>query len=209
MYQTHTPHRQNHLVGASAAVIVTALAAVGISAGLARDIIMQPEQVTEIALIDAPEETVTPTEVVQPDLENIEIEPDILPLEIVIPEIEIEIPAETAIAVERPPETPPVAAPVSGSGSSAPSLIVNNKPAYPPASIRGQEEGVTTLSVCVSDSGRAQSVQVTESSGFARLDDAALNWMRNARFKPATMDGRKRAVCGHVVAYEWNLEDAR
>ncbi len=208
MYQTFKPHRENRAVGVSAAIIVTGLAAIGISSGLARDIIMPPEQITEIAFIDAPENTAEPVEVVEPDLENLDVVPDESPIDVVIPDIQFDIPAETAIAVDPQPAEPTTPI-VSGSNSVAPKLIVNRKPAYPPQSRRAQEQGVTTISVCVSEAGRTQSAQVTESSGYARLDDAALTWMKSARFQPARMDGKPRAVCGHTVAYEWNLEDAR
>ncbi len=209
MYQTFKPHRENRAVGVSAAVAVTALAALAISSGLAREIIMPPETITEIILIDAPENKVEPVEVIQPELDNIDLKPDVKPIEQVIPEFIFEQPTEPPLIV-APPTPPVTTTPVaSGSNAVAPKLIVNNKPPYPPASIRAQEQGVTTISVCVSERGRTQSAQVTESSGHSRLDDAALKWMKDARFHPAKKDGKPRAVCGHVVAYEWNLEDAR
>lgn len=208
MYDSYTPHKPNHLVGVSAAVIVTGLAALGISAGLAKEVFMPAKPETVMAILDAPEDTIEPVEVVQPDIENIEIEPDSTPIEIVIPDIVFDVPTETPIAVEPEPPKPPTTV-ASVSNSVAPKLIVSNKPPYPPQSIRAQEQGVTTISVCVNESGRTQSAQVTKSSGYARLDEAALTWMKAARFRPAKVDGKTRAVCNHTVAYEWNLEDAR
>lgn len=208
MYQTHEPHRPNHVIGVSAAIVVTTLAAIGISSGLARDIIVPGEQKMEVIMIDAPETISDPVEIEQPNIEDIEV-PMETPIDVVIPDIEIAvIPDTTPIAVEPPP-TPAPTRVASGNNASAPKLIVDRKPTYPAPSRRAQEEGVTTLSVCVSESGRTQSVQLQKSSGHARLDEAALNWMKSARFRPAKADGRNRAVCGHIVAYEWNLEDAR
>ena len=210
MYQTFKPYRENRAVGVSAAVAVTALAAIGISSGLAREIILQPEPITEVALIDAPENTAEPVEVIQPDLEDIDVVPDPTPLDFVIPNIVFDIPIETPIVVAPAPEpVSPDMPVVSGSNAVAPKLIVSRKPAYPPPSIRAQEEGVTTISVCVNERGQTQSAQLTSSSGFSRLDDAALKWMKSAKFRPARADGKPRAVCNHIVAYEWNLEDAR
>lgn len=208
MYESYTPHKQNHLVGVSAAVIVTGLAALCISAGLAKDIIMPDKTETVMAILDAPEDTIEPVEVEPMDIENIEIDPDTTPIDVVIPDIVFDIPTETPIAVDPEPVQPTPTV-VSGSNSVAPKLIVNNKPPYPPQSVRAQEQGVTTISVCVSENGRTQSAQVTESSGHSRLDEAALTWMKNARFRPAKVDGKSRAVCNHTVAYEWNLKDAR
>lgn len=208
MYESYTPHKQNHFVGVSAAVIVTGLAALGISAGLAKDIIMPDKPETIMAILDAPEDTIDPVEVEPMDIDDIEIEADTKAIDVVIPDVVFEFEADTPIAVDpKPPETPPVVA--SGSNSVAPKLIVSNKPPYPPQSIRAQEQGVTTISVCVNENGRTQSAQVSESSGYARLDEAALTWMKNARFRPAKVDGKARAVCNHTVAYEWNLKDAR
>ena len=207
MYQTHEPHRPNHAVGVSAAVIVTTLAAIGISSGLARDIILPAEHKTELIVIDAPERTAEPLEIEELNMENVETPLD-TPIDVFIPDEIAVITDATPIVVEPPPApTPPAVA--SGANTTAPRLIGDRKPAYPQTSRRAQEEGVTTLSVCVSESGRTQSVQLKESSGYARLDEAAMKWMRSARFRPAKSDGRNRAVCGHTVAYEWNLEEAR
>ena len=37
------------------------------------------------------------------------------------------------------------------------------------------------------------------------LDQAALKWVRDAKFTPAKVDGAPQAVCGHTVDYEWTL----
>jgi protein TonB len=62
---------------------------------------------------------------------------------------------------------------------------------YPSASIRLEEEGVAIVRVCVDASGQpAGRPTVDASSGFARLDAAAVQWAREAlRFTPATRDG--------------------
>jgi protein TonB len=207
MYQTFKPHRENRLVGVSAAVVVTALAAAGISSGLAREIFLEPETETIMTIIEAPENTVEPVEVVTPEIDEIDVKPDMKPIEIVIPDIQFEIPDATPIIAT--PEPAPAPTPTGGSDTFGPKLIVSNKPPYPPASVRAQEQGTTSLSVCVDERGRTSSVQVTKSSGYTRLDEAALAWMKQARFRPAKQSGSVRAVCGHQVAYQWDLEDAR
>jgi protein TonB len=63
--------------------------------------------------------------------------------------------------------------------------LENPQPAYPGLSRRLHEQGRVTLRVLVSASGTAQEVQVRTSSGFPRLDDAALQTVRNWKFVPA------------------------
>ena len=53
------------------------------------------------------------------------------------------------------------------------------------------------------------SATIISGSGHAVLDNAALKWVRSARFTPGKLDGVPQLVCGHNVIYEWNLEDAR
>jgi len=65
----------------------------------------------------------------------------------------------------------------------------NPRPVYPPLSIELGEAGAVGLRVAVSADGRAQEVSVARSSGFPRLDRAALQAVRNWRFRPATRGG--------------------
>lgn len=91
----------------------------------------------------------------------------------------------------------------------APKLRTEEKPRYPPGEIRLRNEGNTSLGLCVDARGRVTSANLTRSSGHPRLDDAALKWVKDARFSPGTVDGAAQAVCEHTVVYEWRLEDAR
>ena len=91
----------------------------------------------------------------------------------------------------------------------APKLRSLEKPPYPPDAIRGRHEGNTSIGLCVDARGRVTSASLVGSSGHPRLDEAALKWVKNARFSPGTVDGAAQAVCGHSVVYEWRLEDAR
>lgn len=79
-------------------------------------------------------------------------------------------------------------------GSTGPSLIParfdaaylqNPAPLYPVLSRRLGEAGRVVLRVHVSPSGLAEQVEIKASSGFARLDQAALEAVRRWRFVPA------------------------
>jgi TonB family protein len=91
----------------------------------------------------------------------------------------------------------------------APKLRSMEKPPYPIVEQRARNEGNTTLGLCIDTRGRVTSVSLAKSSGHLRLDEAALKWVKDARFSPGTVDGSPQAICGHTVVYEWRLEDVR
>ena len=91
----------------------------------------------------------------------------------------------------------------------APKLRSMEKPPYPIIERRARNEGTTTLQLCIDARGRVTSLSLAKSSGHLRLDEAAMKWVKEARFSPGTVDGAPQAVCGHTVVYEWRLEDAR
>ena len=64
---------------------------------------------------------------------------------------------------------------------------------YPTASRRLDESGLVIVAVFVDTAGLPQDVRLEKSSGFERLDRAALAGVRQARFKPFVMDGRPTA----------------
>jgi protein TonB len=108
----------------------------------------------------------------------------------------VEVPLPEIPPVTTPVETitvPPVTEAPSAEPSTAPaimeakSLSVTRRvePVYPPASRRLDEEGVVRLRVLVDERGRPQEVQVAKSSGFDRLDQAAVTAVRRWQFSPA------------------------
>jgi protein TonB len=156
------------------------------------------EEIEPLPVVEAVEDTPappTPTPLLAPEIAF-------------VPE---EIPVIAAPVIEAPPAAEPapgIAAHAPVHSRSAPRLIASDKPAYPTASQRAGEQGVTQLDVCVASNGRVTSVSVARSSGHTRLDEAAAKWIRGERFTPAKINGAARDVCGHTVVYEWNLRDA-
>jgi protein TonB len=107
------------------------------------------------------------------------------------PEVQITPPTERAPAISAPVFTPtapsaPAAAPAA---VEAPrfdlAYLKNPPPAYPNLSRRMKEQGRVILRVLVSASGEPQDVEVRSSSGFERLDRAAMDAVRRWRFAPA------------------------
>jgi protein TonB len=91
----------------------------------------------------------------------------------------------------------------------APRMKPMAPPPYPAAAIRASEQGTTALELCIDAHGRVTSANLARSSGHPRLDEAALKWVREARYAPAMVDGAAQPLCGHPVEYVWNLETLR
>jgi periplasmic protein TonB len=113
-------------------------------------------------------------------------------------------PAPPAPAVITAPPPPPLPAPVTAARFDA-DYLKNPPPAYPSISRRMREEGKVLLTVRVSAQGNAESVQVRQSSGFPRLDEAALEAVRQWRFVPARR-GDEAIVASVIVPLIFRLD---
>jgi protein TonB len=110
----------------------------------------------------------------------------------------VEAPSPSPILMAPPPPEPappppPAPAPII---AVAPPVVVtppifiadyldNPPPAYPSMSRRLGEQGRVILRVLVGAGGRADEIQIRDSSGHARLDHAARDTVRGWRFVPA------------------------
>ena len=139
------------------------------------------------------------------------------------PEISIDVPTESGptTAISNVTSERPVAAPAPVAAAPAPVEKASVKvppstqgkgaritqPEYPPASRRAGEAGTVTLQVFVLESGRAGEVKVAKSSGFEKLDEAAVKEVqRNWRFVPGKEDGKPVAMW-HTFAVTFRLTD--
>jgi protein TonB len=73
---------------------------------------------------------------------------------------------------------------------SAFSISENKPPVYPRVSERLGEEGTVRLLVTVSALGRSSEIIITQTSGHARLDQAAVMAVKDWRFTPASNNGK-------------------
>ena len=115
------------------------------------------------------------------------------------PEISIEMPVEeskTAIQVTtttRPTEPPPPA-PARKVIRTSPGYDKKRRytlPEYPPSELRAGHEGTVYLDLYVQVDGRIGDVRVKTSSGYPRLDEAAVEHVkRTYRLTPAMEDGK-------------------
>ncbi len=122
-------------------------------------------------------------------------EPAPAPEDVVPPATVTEAP-RTPLAPVAPPAAPAApTAPAAASPKAAPPPVVaarydaaylhNPRPAYPRLSRHRREEGQVVLRVRVLSDGRAETVEIAESSNHPRLDKAALEAVREWRFVPA------------------------
>ena len=98
----------------------------------------------------------------------------------------IPAPIASAAPVSRPEPVPTQALPTAALRFSQPPVVD-----YPRASRRNKESGVVWIRAWVGAAGGASpDVRVERSSGFVRLDEAALRAVLRARFTPTVQDGR-------------------
>jgi protein TonB len=69
-------------------------------------------------------------------------------------------------------------------------FIKQIKPVYPSEAKRLKQEGKVILSIFIGVSGKIDKVEITESSGFPLLDDAALAAARRSQLRPAFVANR-------------------
>lgn len=93
------------------------------------------------------------------------------------------------------------------SASHRGSYLHNPKPPYPAVSIEKEEEGTVTLRAIVEPNGRPSKVEIVHSSGYRRLDQAALKVVTEKyQFIPATRLG-KPVQSSYVFNIQFSLTD--
>jgi protein TonB len=112
--------------------------------------------------------------------------------------------APTGVIAPATP-APQVAAPVAEAPparvqlpSSDADYLQNPKPAYPPMSKRLGEQGKVVVRVFIGVDGTAQQADIKQSSGFDRLDQAALNTVLRWRYVPGKRAGVAEAMWFNV-----------
>lgn len=113
-------------------------------------------------------------------------------------------PPASAAAAASPAAAPPAAPAVVGARFDA-DYLHNPKPVYPAASRRLGEEGRVLLRVRVSAQGLPLSVDVRQSSGSPRLDEAARAAVERWRFVPAKQ-GTEAVESTVVVPLQFTLD---
>ena len=111
-------------------------------------------------------------------------------------------------AIAAPVAAAPVAAPAAPAvqlPSSDADYLQNPRPPYPAISRRLNEQGKTTVRVLIGTDGLPQRAEISKSSGFSRLDDAAMATVMRWRYVPGKRGGVAEAMWFNVPI-NWILE---
>jgi protein TonB len=110
-----------------------------------------------------------------------------------IVELEVSAPSPNAITLPTGPDQA-AAAPVAAAVAATPAQAIaatHTIPEYPPVSRRLGEQGTLSLRITISEQGAVSDARLESSSGFARLDDAAMQWVKaHWRYRPAVQGGK-------------------
>ena len=164
------------------------------------DVVLGPIETRMIE--DAPKDEEPPP----PPPPKIETPPPFVPP----PEISIDIPADAPptnaiqTATNVRPTAPPVIAPsapaVPRTAPRSDSRRPLTQPEYPPSSRRAGEAGTVILEVYVLENGRVGEAKVKQSSGFPRLDEAAVREVKRSwRLVPGTENGKPAPMWGQFA----------
>jgi protein TonB len=208
-----TAHRLWHPHAGGAALVV-GLHGVVLTLALALDVAparTAASQPIEVRLIAPPQRL--PAAVPEPPVVAVRLAPPAALPTLPIPDFAIQTaaaPATPAVGAQRDVEPqlavaaaqarPAAAAPATAEPAQIRQVAYArfDPPEYPPLSRRLGESGVVVLRVLIDEQGVPREVQVETSSGFARLDEAAIAAVRRARFVPHSEGGRTRAAVARV-----------
>lgn len=161
-----------------------------------------------ITLLAPPEPPPPPPPQRQPEpVEQAEAPPPIVaPTPLVVapsPPVQIAaspVPPPPVVRTPGPPSPAPAAPSpaVESAGDLSSTMISATPPRYPHESRRRREQGTVVLTVLLSVDGSVADVSVSQSSGFERLDQAALTAVRRWRWSPTQRNGAPVMVRGLV-----------
>lgn len=188
MQQTRLTYAQRNLLIAGSVVLLHVVALWALQTGLLRRAV----------------EVLVPAEIISQVFDTVATKPVVpvpaQPRAVLVKQPSPEpLPAETAPAPNAPVVTaepvqavpaPALAAPAKVElPSSDAQYLQNPKPAYPAISKRFGEQGKVVVRVLIGADGLAHQAEIRQSSGFERLDKAALATVLSWRYVPGKRDG--------------------
>ena len=208
------------VIGLTAVVVLHGLLFWAINSGLARKFVKVIKGPVEAVLLEeAKPDIPPPPPPPPPPPKNLPPPPPAY-----VPPAEIQVAAPPPVnAIAAVSNTPQPVAPPSPSPSPLPvqstpqpasppvqtaaviSAASCEKPDYPSASKRLEEEGTVQLKFLVGVEGKVIESAIEKSSGFRRLDEAARAGLSKCQFKPATLDGKPQQSWASL-RYTWRLE---
>jgi len=210
MYYARKTQSSTRLIGFVIAIVVNLVVGYVLVTGLG-EVIVKKIVDTQVVIIEKPkvEDKGPPP----PPPVDVALPPP--PPRVILPEFTFDTPppptAITQVAPVAKPAPPPVAKPAPPPApvlTQRPSIRRNGAlPEYPAASRRAKEEGIVSLKLCVDTSGRITKAELVKSSGFPRLDEATLDWVKRERLNPAMQGKKAVAICDYPLDYQWQLKD--
>lgn len=187
-----------HLVGLTMVILLHVLIAYALMTGLARKVVEVVRAPIETKIIEEikkkvpePEKPPPPPKLAPPP------PPYIPPPEVNLAQLAPPPAANTitAVTTSLPKEPPPPVVPVKARENVRVAPVIDaarscEKPDYPASSKRLEEEGTVTLRFLIDVDGRVVESKVDNSSGYERLDKAAVAGLSKCKFKPGTVDGK-------------------
>jgi len=175
----------------------------------------EPERLPEAVADDAPLPEPEPLPLAPEEAPVFEADPTFTPLPAGFPgraefDARSDFAGRPAVADESAEPAPPIAEPPPVAASEHGDLVLTPPiptfrpdPEYPRVALRRGEEGVVLCRIHVDARGGVRWVELEESSGSARLDEAALEALATWRFRPCTIDGVKSpSIYRHRVRFE-------
>lgn len=202
---------------------IAMLASLGFTALLVSSLFLlnangQRQERTSIAVVELdtipkkepekPEDRKVPEEVemIQPQVSAPVPQPDVPVPVAPLPAMAIARPTPIAVAPPTPPAPPAppaaraaVASGPADGGDLTGNLVSAKPPSYPVESRRKREQGTVILAVLLSAAGDVAEISIARSSGFERLDKAALQAVKKWRWAPFKRDGVAVTVKGQVA----------
>jgi len=217
-YASRQRSPRKHLVGLGAVVVLHGLLFWAINSGLAHKFVKIVKGPVEAVLLEETKPDIPPPPPPPPPPKNLPPPP---PAYVPPVEVQVNTPqpvnAIAAVSNKPQPEAPPspqpvVSAPAPVAPPPAPvrtaaviSAASCEKPDYPSASRRLEEEGTVMLKFLVGVDGKVKESVVEKTSGFKRLDEAARQGLAKCQFKPGTENGQPVEGWANMK-YTWKLE---
>ena len=211
-YASRQRNPRQHGLGLALVVLLHLLFFWAIQSGLVRTVTHKAQVVVDAVLLSAEKPTIAPPPAPQslpPPPKNAPPPPAYVP-PVETPVAAAPSPAAVTAVSSAPPPTPAPAAPAGPKADAVRTAAVVNaaqceKPEYPSASRRLEEEGTVHLRFLVGADGKVIQSEVEKSSGYKRLDEAARAGLARCQFRPATVDGKPEQAWASM-RYTWRLE---
>jgi protein TonB len=203
-YASQQRSPSKHLLGFGSVILLHILILWAIHAGLAQKFVKVIKGPVEAQLIEDAKPDIPPPPPPPPPPQQKAPPPEF------VPPVDIPVSATAganAIAAVSNTPAPPPPPPVANVRTPAVINAAQNcqKPEYPSASRRNEEEGTVQLRFLIGTNGQVIESQVEKSSGFARLDEAARSALSKCQFKPGTLNGAPEQSWASMK-YTWRLE---